>query len=349
MERELSRILSSIKEKTGIDIQCVSENGVYYASTREEYFDFPTNIHLRKDEVFASLGHTFFNFNFAGNKFVGAINGENEVSRNYATLISGFIEQSQLKPVDLTYDEQFSLIVTGNSSRSKTLHFMSRYAIPKSPIYAIIIKCENGKSNEVVDFLRNYFSGAHGGVVAVSQDSCAVIKFIDTDDSVEYVSPFKQGELIKRFLYEELGYSVKVFVGGTVKSFLDVYVSYAQALTVEKMQEVFSPNLSVVAYKDFALAKLLEDLNVSKTEELILALGGEGAKLLTQDDELMQTGEAFLHSNLNVSETARELYIHRNTLNYRLDKIEKLTGLDIRNFGDALNFKIISMLAKLKN
>ena len=226
---------------------------------------------------------------------------------------------------------------------------MSRYAIPKSPIYAIIIKCENGKSNEVVDFLRNYFSGAHGGVVAVSQDSCAVIKFIDTDDSVEYVSPFKQGELIKRFLYEELGYSVKVFVGGTVKSFLDVYVSYAQALTVEKMQEVFSPNLSVVAYKDFALAKLLEDLNVSKTEELILALGGEGAKLLTQEDELMQTGEAFLHSNLNVSETARELYIHRNTLNYRLDKIERLTGLDIRNFGDALNFKIIAMLAKLKN
>ena len=115
------------------------------------------------------------------------------------------------------------------------------------------------------------------------------------------------------------------------------------------MQEVFSPNLSVVAYKDFALAKLLEDLNVSKTEELILALGGEGAKLLTQDDELMQTGEAFLHSNLNVSETARELYIHRNTLNYRLDKIERLTGLDIRNFGDALNFKIIAMLAKLKN
>ena len=107
--------------------------------------------------------------------------------------------------------------------------------------------------------------------------------------------------------------------------------------------------MEVVAYKDFALARLLEDMNVSKTEELILALTGEGGKELIEDSELVLTGEAFLNCNLNVSETARELYLHRNTLNYRLDKIEKLTGLDIRKFGDALNFKVVVMLAKLKN
>ena len=349
MERELSRILTSIKEKTGIDIQCISENGVHYASTKEEYFDFPLNIHVGRDALPTQDGHTFFKFNFATNKFIGAIEGDGEVSRNYATLIAGLIESSQLKPVELTYDEQFSLIVTGNSSRSRTLHFMNRYSLPKTPIYAVLVKCESGKSGEVVEFLRNYFSGATSGVVAVSQDACAVIKFIENDESVEYVSPFKQGELIKRFLYEELGVGVKVFVGGTVKSFSEVYISYSQALTAEKMQEVFCPNLDVVAYKDFALARVLEDMNASKTEELILALTGEGGKELIEDSELMLTGEAFLNSNLNVSETARELYIHRNTLNYRLDKIEKLTGLDIRKFGDALNFKVVVMLAKLKN
>ena len=225
MERELSRILTSIKEKTGIDIQCISENGVYYASTKEEYFDFPINIHVGRDVLPTVDGHTFFKFNFGANKFIGAIEGDDEVSHNYATLISGYIESSQLKPVDLTYDEQFSLIVTGNSSRSRTLHFMNRYSLPKTPIYTVLVKCDNGKSNEVVEFLRNYFSGANSGVVAVSQDSCAVIKFVENDDSVEYVSPFKQGELIKRFLYEELGVNVKVFVGGTVKSFLEVFVS----------------------------------------------------------------------------------------------------------------------------
>ncbi|MBR6736976.1 MAG: helix-turn-helix domain-containing protein [Clostridia bacterium] len=349
MERELSRLLSSVKEKTGIDIQCVSENGVHYASTREEYYDFPLNVNAHKEVVFALEGYTYFRFTFSANKFIGAIEGEGDVSHNYASLISGLIESSQSKSVDLTYDEQFSLIVTGNSSRTRTLHFMSRYAIPKTPMYAILVKCENGKTGEVVEFLRSYFSGAHGGVVSVSQDTCAVIKFIENDENVEFVSPFKQGELIKRFLYEELGMNVLVFVGGTVKSFLEVSVSYAQALAAEKMREVFAPELTVVAYKDFALARVLEEMNTSKTDELILALTGEGGKELINDSELMLTGEAFLNSNLNVSETARELYIHRNTLNYRLDKIEKLTGLDVRKFGDALNFKVIALLSKLKD
>ena len=68
-----------------------------------------------------------------------------------------------------------------------------------------------------------------------------------------------------------------------------------------------------------------------------------------KDKELMVTGEEYLNNDLNVSETARVLYIHRNTLLYRLNKLEKITGLDLRKFNDAMEFRLISVLGKFIN
>ena len=65
------------------------------------------------------------------------------------------------------------------------------------------------------------------------------------------------------------------------------------------------------------------------------------------DEEMVNTAEEFLENSLNVSETLRKLYLHRNTLTYRLDKIEKATGLDIRKFSDAVTFRLITVLSKL--
>ena len=70
-------------------------------------------------------------------------------------------------------------------------------------------------------------------------------------------------------------------------------------------------------------------------------------KEIFEDEEMLETAEAFLQSSLNISETSRNLYMHRNTLLYRLDKIEKATGLNIRLFSDAVSFRVLSILYKL--
>ena len=62
---------------------------------------------------------------------------------------------------------------------------------------------------------------------------------------------------------------------------------------------------------------------------------------------MLNTAEAFLQNNLNVSETSRLLYMHRNTLLYRLDKIEKATGLNVRQFADAVSFRVLTVMYKL--
>ena len=92
---------------------------------------------------------------------------------------------------------------------------------------------------------------------------------------------------------------------------------------------------------------MVEELSSHKQEEYCGELMDEAAKEVFEDEELLATAEEFLLSSLNVSETSRNLYMHRNTLSYRLDKIEKATGLNIRHFSDAVSFRVLSILYQL--
>ncbi|MBR5439927.1 MAG: helix-turn-helix domain-containing protein [Clostridia bacterium] len=114
------------------------------------------------------------------------------------------------------------------------------------------------------------------------------------------------------------------------------------------MSNLFNVSSSVNAYKYYLLLKMAEDLPTGKIQEFLSMLLEPSAVEILKDEEIMTTAEAFLNNDLNVSETARALYVHRNTLIYRIEKIKKITGMDIRTFNDALAFKIISVLAKIK-
>ena len=101
------------------------------------------------------------------------------------------------------------------------------------------------------------------------------------------------------------------------------------------------------SYREYLLVKLLEDLPKSRMQEYLDQFRAADAEEVFEDEEMTETAEAFLESSLNVSETSRNLFMHRNTLMYRLDKIERVTGLNIRKFSDAVTFRILSVLYKL--
>lgn len=345
MERELSRIMSAVKEKTGIEIQSVSECGTYYASTKKEFIKVPPEYFAAVSDIIQIDGKTYFKFNFGGIKFMGLIDGDSECEKKYAGLITGYVEFSQNNTQSLSYDEQLNLILTGNSTKSKTVEFMNKYSLPKSMLFVMLVKVEQGQSGEIQEFLLSYFGGADGAV-AVSPETCAYIRYLDGEE-VETVSTVKQAEILKRSIFEELGVEVTVYVGSTVKNFQEVSVSYFQALTTEKMVEIFGGNGGVYAYKDYLLPKIIEDLSPARISEYSQVLTLEGNSEIFDDKELLLTGDCFLRNNLNISETAREMYIHRNTLMYRIDKIERLTGLDIKKFSDAVNFRILYVLSKM--
>ena len=93
--------------------------------------------------------------------------------------------------------------------------------------------------------------------------------------------------------------------------------------------------------------KILEDIPEAKLAQYFTEITDEHCKEVFEDVEMLSTAEAFLQSSLNVRETSRNLYMHRNTLLYRLDKIEKATGLNIRQFPDAVSFRVLTVLHKL--
>ncbi|MFQ7714246.1 MAG: PucR family transcriptional regulator [Agathobacter rectalis] len=105
-----------------------------------------------------------------------------------------------------------------------------------------------------------------------------------------------------------------------------------------------------MAYDRLGIGRLIYQLPMSLCEMFIREVFGDEVPQILDDEEAMSTISKFFENNLNISETARQLYVHRNTLVYRLERIEKSIGLDIRTFDDAMIFKIATMvLAHIKD
>ena len=349
MQRELLRILITIKEKTGISVTAISHDKSIDVSTFSDYFKILDKYLKKVEDIFTvkEESKTYFNFTFSGVKFIGCIDGDNEISYNYAVFIKDYIENNQIKAVELSYDEEYLSIVIGDSSKSRTAHFITKYSISKSNCLCMVVKCKSDKSEEVSEFLKDYTFNNSDNSLILDSKTCIFIKFIDKDVADEYLSMTEYAKSIVRSLYEELGITVNVYLGGKVASFQDINVSYTQALTAERMNLAFGGQSEISSYKDFIIVKMAEDITKPRATEYINAILDLEAREIINDEELLITGEEFLRNDLNISETARILHVHRNTLIYRLNKIEKISGLDLRKFNDSLDFKIVSVLNRL--
>ncbi len=350
MEKELFGILQALKGKTDIDIAVVSENGVIEANTYGRYVEFPSldfSKIVLEPYCDANLNKTFFAFTFNNTRFFGLIDGVSQIQKNYAILITSFIENSQLKTLDVSYEEQYLSIILGDMPKSKILQFQQKYSVPKKNCYCILFKSSKNDADEVKNFLNDYVLN-DDNVVKIDGESCALIRFCDALTDGAYDSPIEYAEYTIRSIFEELGIEISAYIGSTVTCFSDVSLSYKQAQETIKMATLFGSTKGVFAYKYYLLLKMAEDMPSNKIQEFLTMLLDSAYDEILKDEEIMSTAEAFLNNDLNVSETARALYLHRNTLIYRIDKIKKLTGMDIRKFNDALVFKIISTLVKLK-
>ena len=125
----------------------------------------------------------------------------------------------------------------------------------------------------------------------------------------------------------------------------DVSKSYKEAKMALDVGKIFYAEKTVTAYSTLGIGRLIYQLPINLCEMFIEEIfGGKVPEEL--DEETLTTINTFLENNLNVSETSRQLYVHRNTLLYRLEKLEKYTGLDIRIFDDALTLKIALMVVR---
>jgi carbohydrate diacid regulator len=199
---------------------------------------------------------------------------------------------------------------------------------------------------ETLALLEQYGGNSSDTAVQMGEEYCALVKMGDPTEN-DYRSSVDYADFLVQSLEEELGIKAQAGVGTTVRDLKDLADSYAKAENALRYADVFEMRGRVHSYREFILIKMLEDIPENRLEEYFNDLTDENFREIFEDEEMLSTAEEFLRSSLNVSETSRILYMHRNTLLYRLDKIEKATGLNIRCFSDAVSFRVLTVIHKL--
>ena len=336
MDNELKHVIKNVSEKTGI-----SFNVAPYGSE-----GLPSGIKSGKIMQNANTGKTYFSFAFRGEVYVAAVTGTDRVTANYAYLLHDLLENYGSSDVSLDMNEYLKKILAGDCSKLQVQKFHVKFNVPDIACYAVVLSCPKDLKAEIRNVLESYSSNTFDTPVDTDDGNIVLVKFADAADS-EYRSPGEFAEYLAQSMFEELGINVSVGVGTVMQRLSDLHSSYQQALTALNMSKVFNSKGNVHSYKEYVFVKMLEELPRAKLLEYLADLTGEEGKEIFGDPDMVNTAEEFLENSLNVSETSRELFMHRNTLMYRLDKIEKATGLNIRNFSDALTFRLITVLSKL--
>lgn len=232
-----------------------------------------------------------------------------------------------------------NLLLVDIFSRAKKLHIQADVKR-----VAIIIESDSGKDNNILELMRsNFGSNNKDFITAVDENSIIVVKELTEADVNEEIERVSNG--YKTFLDKEGLQNVHIAYGTVVKEIKEVSRSYKEAKMALDVGKIFFDERHVIAYSELGIGRLIYQLPIPLCKLFIKEIFG-GKSPDDFDDETLTTIMKFFENSLNVSETSRQLFIHRNTLVYRLDKLQKTTGLDLRIFEDAITFKIALMVVK---
>ncbi len=207
-----------------------------------------------------------------------------------------------------------------------------------------IIETKNEKDVNALETVRGLFSGkTKDFITAVDEKNIILVKELKPNET--YDDMHKTARVILDMLNTEAMTKVHVAFGTIVGEIKDVSRSYKEAKMALDVGKIFYSSRNVVAYSNLGIGRLIYQLPMPLCKMFIKEIF-DGKSPDEFDEETLTTINKFFENSLNVSETSRQLYIHRNTLVYRLDKLQKSTNLDLRVFEDAITFKIALMVVK---
>lgn len=207
----------------------------------------------------------------------------------------------------------------------------------------ILLEPKNIQDTIILDMIKGiYTTGTGDYVTAVDEGRVILVKALNETDGYREIHQIAQ--MLVDMVNTEAMVNTRVAFGTIINELKDVSLSYKEADMALDVGRIFYPEKNVLSYKELGIGRLIHQLPLSLCE-MFLDEVFVGKNVDFFDEETLSTVDKFFENSLNISETARQLYIHRNTLVYRLEKIQKQTGLDVRVFEDALTFKIALMVA----
>lgn len=232
-----------------------------------------------------------------------------------------------------------NLLLVDIYSRAKKLHIQT-----DDKRVAMIIETDNTKESNVLEVMRTYFGASSKDfITAVDENNVIVVKDLSEGDSTKEIEKTAVG--IESFLEKENMKNIRIAYGTVVNEIKEVSRSYKEAKMALDVGKIFFGERNIIAYSELGIGRLIYQLPIPLCKMFIKEIF-DGKSPDDFDEETLTTINKFFENSLNVSETSRQLFIHRNTLVYRLDKLQKSTGLDLRVFEDAITFKIALMVVK---
>ena len=262
----------------------------------------------------------------------------------------GKIASFQIQNLLVAYKERFdkdnfiknllldNLLLVDIYNRAKKLHI----GIEVRRV-VFLIEINRDKDGNELEKIRGLFGGkSKDFVTAVDEKNIIVVK--ELADNEQYEDLRKTAEVILN-LFRGDGNSVHISYGTVINELKEVSRSYKEARMALDVGKIFFEEQNIIAYSQLGIGRLIYQLPIPLCKMVIKEIF-DGKSPDEFDEEILTTINKFFENSLNVSETSRQLYIHRNTLVYRLDKLQKSTGLDLRVFEDAITFKIALMVVK---
>lgn len=232
-----------------------------------------------------------------------------------------------------------NLLLVDIYNRAKKLHIETNV---KRIVF--IIETQHEKDVNALETVRSLFSTkTKDFITAVDEKDIILVKEVKPGETYDDLE--KTASMIVDMLNTEALTRVNVAFGTIINEIKDVSRSYKEAKMALDVGKIFYSTKNVVAYSKLGIGRLIYQLPLPLCRMFIKEIF-DGKSPDDFDEETLTTINKFFENSLNVSETSRQLYIHRNTLVYRLDKLQKSTGLDLRVFEDAITFKIALMVVK---
>jgi len=232
-----------------------------------------------------------------------------------------------------------NLLLVDIYSRAKKLHIQT-----DAPRVIMIMEAENCKDSNALELVRTFFgTNSKDFVTAVDENYVIVVKDLSEGEAAKDID--KVARNLVNYLGKEGLKKVRLAYGTVVHEIKEASRSYKEAKMALDVGKIFFDERDVIAYSELGIGRLIYQLPIPLCKLFIKEIF-DGKSPDDFDEETLTTIFKFFENSLNVSETSRQLFIHRNTLVYRLDKLQKSTGLDLRVFEDAITFKIALMVVK---
>lgn len=355
LTEKLQSILEEMKEISHTDYYLYLPDGTLQAGTRDnlsgeitaEVISFISSPAQRQ---FAYGCHFMKIMSYDRMIYILLVNAGNQ--DEYSNMLVQ-MAASQIKNIDMManipMDEQQYLrqILMGNLKEDELETEAKHLKLEEHPRSLFVLEFEEEKNAIAMEMLKNLFVQEKEDYL-IDMNACRAVLIKNNEFSKEEAARELSGMVIDNMQTEAL-LNVRVGFSGQIDSIRRMERGYQEACTALKISRIFDPKNQIVMYGHLGIGRLIYQLPVELCQMFLKEVFGEQQQI-DLDEEMLVTIERLFENNLNISETARQLYVHRNTLVYRLERLEKLIGLDIRTFEDAMMFRIAMMVqAHIRN